>query len=57
MKAHSSENLRWYGLVAGMAAVLAMLAALQYRSVEQVSKAKTEQMLSGLSGSLLDVRQ
>jgi signal transduction histidine kinase len=56
MKLASSENFRWYALVAGLAAVLMLLAALQYSSVKAVSTATTEQMRASLRGSLMDVR-
>lgn len=52
-----SENVRWYALVVGLTAVLAVLAALQYRSSKQVSDATTEQMRISLQGSLMDLRQ
>jgi signal transduction histidine kinase len=57
MRFPPSENVRWYTLVVGLAAVLALLAVLQYRSSRQVSDATTEQMLASLQGSLLDLRQ
>jgi len=53
----SSENLRWYVLVLGLAAVLVFLALLQYRSTRQVSDATTQQMRASLQGSLMDFRQ
>src|ERR1700741_3370243 len=57
MKLPWSENYRWYALVAGLVGVLALLAVLQYRSVEAVSVATAEQMHQNLRGSLMDVRQ
>jgi signal transduction histidine kinase len=57
MRLLSFENVRWYSLVLGLAAVLAVLAVLQYRSGKQVSDATTEQMRASLQGSLMDVRQ
>jgi len=57
MRLSSSENVRWYALVVGLAVVLALLAALQYRSSKQVSDATTEQMRTSLQGSLMDLRQ
>jgi two-component system sensor histidine kinase SenX3 len=57
MNLRQSETLRWYALVAGLAAVLLLLAGLQYRSVEAVSAATKEQMLTSLQGTLMDVRQ
>jgi len=57
MKLRQSETLRWYALVVGLAAVLLLLARLQYRSVMAVSVATKEQMLTSLQGSLMDVRQ
>src|SRR5712692_5810287 len=57
MRLPSSENVRWYALVVGLAAVLALLAVLQYRASRQVSDATTEQMRASLQGSLMDLRQ
>jgi signal transduction histidine kinase len=57
MRLPSIENVRWYGMVVGLAAVLVLLAILQYRSGEAVSQATSEQMRASLEGSLLDVRQ
>jgi hypothetical protein len=57
MRLPSYENVRWYALVFGLAAVLALLALLQYRSSRQVSDATTEQMRASLQGSLMDLRQ
>ncbi len=57
MRLPSSENVRWYALVVGLAAVLALLAVLQYRASRQVSDATTEQMRTSLQGSLMDLRQ
>jgi signal transduction histidine kinase len=57
MKLPSSESFRWYGMVAGLAAVLVLLAVLQYRSVKAVSEATTAQMRASLQGSLMDIRQ
>src|SRR6266849_2373436 len=57
MRLPSSENVRWYALVAGLAVVLAFLAVLQYRASRQVSDATTEQMRTSLQGSLMDLRQ
>ena len=57
MKRITSENLRWYGMVLGLVAVLIMLAILQYRSVKAVSQVTTAQMRASLQGSLMDVRQ
>ncbi len=57
MRLPSYENVRWYALVVGLAAVLALLALLQYRSSRQVSDATTEQMRASLQGSLMDLRQ
>jgi signal transduction histidine kinase len=57
MRLPSSENVRWYALLVGLAAVLALLAGLQYRASRQVSDATTEQMRASLQGSLLELRQ
>jgi signal transduction histidine kinase len=57
MRLASSENVRWYALVGGLAVVLALLAWLQYRSSRQLSDAHTEQMRTSLQGSLMDLRQ
>ena len=57
LKLTSSENFRWYGMVLGLAAILALLAVLQYRSSKAVAEATTDQMRSSLQGSLMDVRQ
>jgi signal transduction histidine kinase len=57
MRLSSLENFRWYGMVAGLAAVLLLLAVLQYRSGKAVSQATSEQMRVSLQGSLMDVRQ
>jgi signal transduction histidine kinase len=57
MKSSSLANLRWYALVGGLAAILGILAALQYRSSKRISDATTEQMKMSLNGSLADVRQ
>jgi two-component system, OmpR family, sensor histidine kinase SenX3 len=55
---HSSwESFRWYAMLCGLAAVLGLLAILQYRSVQEVGLATTEQMHASLRGSLMDVRQ
>jgi signal transduction histidine kinase len=51
------ENFRWYALVGGLAAVLTLLAVLQYRSSRQVSDATAQQMRASLQGSLMDLRQ
>src|SRR5882757_9749242 len=51
------ENLRWHGLVIGLAAVLAVLASLQYHSSRQISDATTQQMRASLQGALMDFRQ
>jgi signal transduction histidine kinase len=52
-----SENVRWYGLVLGLAVVLVVLAVMQYRSSRQLSEATTGQMRANLQGSLMDFRQ
>jgi signal transduction histidine kinase len=52
----SLENGRWYALVAGLGAVLTLLAVLQYESSRQISDATTEQMLNNLDGALLNLR-
>jgi signal transduction histidine kinase len=57
MRRPFSENIRWYGMVVGLGAVLVLLAVLQYRSVRAVSEATTAQMRVNLQGSLMDVRQ
>jgi signal transduction histidine kinase len=57
MKLHRSENVRWYALVAGLVATLALLVVLQYRSVMAVSATMREQMRGSLRGSLVDVRE
>src|SRR5579871_1076632 len=57
MKLTSSESFRWYGMVLGLVAILALLAVLQYRSSKAVADATTDQMRSSLQGSLMDVRQ
>jgi signal transduction histidine kinase len=57
MKLLWSDNVRWYALVAALVAALGLLAALQYRSVREVSITMTEQMRANLRGSLMDVRQ
>ena len=44
-------------MVLGLAAILALLAVLQYRSSKAVAEATTDQMRSSLQGSLMDVRQ
>jgi signal transduction histidine kinase len=57
MKQPGSENVRWYVLVGGLVALLALLAVLQYRSVKSVSLTMREQMRANLGGSLMDVRE
>jgi signal transduction histidine kinase len=57
MSLPSFENFRWYALVGGLAAVLTLLAVLQYRSSRQVSDATAQQMRASLQGSLMDLRQ
>lgn len=59
MKSSSSpsDNAKWYALVGGLAAVLILLAALQYDSSRKISRATTEQMLTNLAGSLANMRQ
>jgi signal transduction histidine kinase len=57
MKSSWFENAKWYALVSGLAAVLALLAALQYESSKQVSHATTEQMLANLEGTLMNLRR
>ena len=57
MKLHRSENIRWYALVGGLVATLALLVVLQYRSVKAVGATMKEQMRMNLRGSLMDVRQ
>lgn len=57
MKRSFLENLRWYGTVAGLAAVLVLLAILQYQSTTAVGRATTEQMRAGLEQSLMNVRE
>lgn len=56
MKMTLSENVRWYGLVLGLAVVLLVLAVMQYRSSRQLSEATTGQMRANLQGSLMDFR-
>jgi two-component system, OmpR family, sensor histidine kinase SenX3 len=53
----SFENARWYALVGALAAVLTLLAALQYQSGRRVNDATTEQMLTHLEGALVNLRQ
>jgi hypothetical protein len=57
MKLHRSGNIRWYALVGGLVATLALLVVLQYRSVKAVGVTMREQMRMNLRGSLMDVRQ
>jgi signal transduction histidine kinase len=56
MKIPWFENAKWYALVGGLAAVLALLAGLQYESSKQLSHATTEQMLANLEGALMNLR-
>jgi signal transduction histidine kinase len=56
MKVPWFENAKWYALVGGLAAVLALLAALQFESSRQLSHATTEQMLANLEGALMNLR-
>jgi hypothetical protein len=57
MKVPWFENAKWYALAGGLAAVLALLAALQYESSRQISHATTEQMLANLEGALMNLRR
>jgi signal transduction histidine kinase len=57
MKMTWSESFRWYATVVALAAVLVLLAVLQYRSGKAVSEATIAQMRASLQGSLWDVRQ
>jgi two-component system, OmpR family, sensor histidine kinase SenX3 len=57
MRYPSFENAKWYALVAGLAGILILLAALQYKSSKQISQATTEQMLANLGGTLMNLRQ
>jgi signal transduction histidine kinase len=53
----SFENAKWYALIGGLAAVLALLAALQYESSRQLSHATSEQMRANLEGALMNLRR
>jgi hypothetical protein len=53
----SFENAKLYAMLGGLAAVLILLAALQYQSSKQLSQATTEQMLANLGGTLMNLRQ
>jgi signal transduction histidine kinase len=50
------ESARWYALILGLVAALAILAFLQYRSGRQLSDATSEQMRTTLDGAIMDMR-
>lgn len=57
MKARSFENAKWYALVGSLAAILMLLAVLQYQSSKQVSRATADQMLTNLEASVANMRR